>query len=978
VKHIDTGTHVSHYRIERKIGSGGMGAVFLARDLTLDRLVAIKFLAEQDDERSRKRLLREAQAVAALDHECIAGVFEVGTDPAGGDFIVMQYVEGETLATRLRRGRLEPGEALAIAGRVAEALVVAHRRGIIHRDLKPQNIILTPDGTPKLLDFGLATRTVPSTAEAEAVTATLSVTTHAVYGTPSYMSPEQVRNKMADARSDVFSLGCVLHECLTGRRAFTGESSAEIFGAVLHVEPPPVSSIVPELGPSHDALCARMLKKKPAERFQSASAALGAIQALADTTRLGSGQSAGITHSRVRSEWTQLSPRAKWLALAAAAVVVMAGSASAWRWYRGDVLPKPSAEAARYYAMGVEALRDGTYARARDSFTEALKYSPNYVQALSGLAQAHMELDDERGATNALLRVNALVPDRTRLAIDDRLRLEAVLASVQRSHGVAIEAYRKLTERYPKDSGAWLDLGRAKEAAEFRKEARADYEKALALDPQSPAAQVRMGMLLVQDGKRKEAVPYYDEARRLYRVAGNVEGEAEAVLRKGIVLNNIGDVDVATATLQEVVRLAGDRYLSQRVRAQFDLARVAAQKGRPDDAVAATEALVRETTEAGLHSIAANGLVDFANLFLSTDPAKADAELARAMQMAAEHGAKRTEMRAQLQRMFLRSDQGKPEEAIAMAAAPLSFYGDGRYPMLEAVAKAVVSRAKEALGEFNEAIRLSTDVLRYADEISDPALANDALQNLAGQFASVGRLPEAMAARDRSAKIYRENRQFVFLASTLVQQAETLIVLGRPQDAETPIAEVERLMADGSDTNVNRPRRLARLRALIAVTQGRLADVGKYADLARVENGAKPDITDLSARVLAEYAAAHLGRSTVPAASIALWPREAGSPESRSEVSYWVARTLQARRENARAHELVEASWAELAGRGSPELRWRLAAVANLPAPTQIGATIPPRAAADEVQKLRALWGAYDSKPYFARADLKPLLGRVQ
>ncbi|MEO6223416.1 MAG: protein kinase [Vicinamibacterales bacterium] len=977
MKHIDAGTHVSHYRIERKIGSGGMGAVFLARDLTLDRLVAIKFLTTQDNERSRKRLLREAQAVAALDHEGIAGVFEVGTDPIGGDFIAMQYVEGETLAARLRRGRLEPAEALAIAGRVAEALMAAHSRGVIHRDLKPQNIIITPGGLPKLLDFGLATRSVAAETDAETQTAISSVTTHAVYGTPSYMSPEQVRNKVADARSDVFALGCVLYESLTGRRAFRGASSAEVFGEVLHVEPPSVSSIVPELSPAHDALCGRLLRKQPKERFQSAAEALGAIHALMDTAKLASNQSVGDDSRRSRPTrvWTMLPARAKWTSLAAAVLVIVAISV-AWRWSRGDELPEPPPDAARYYAMGVEALRDGTYARARDSFTEALTLFNNYVQAYSGLAQAHMELDDERSAKDALLHVSQLVRDRTRLRIDDRLRLEAILESVQRRHPAAIEAYRQLAERHPRDSGVWLDLGRAKEAAELRKEARVDYEKALALDAQSPAVHVRLGMLLTQEGKKKDAVPYYDEATRLYRISGNVEGEAEALLRKGIVLNNIGDLTAATVALQEVVRLAGNRYFSQRVRAQFELARVAAQSGRPEDAVAPTEALVRETNSAGLYTIAANGLVDFANLFLDTNPSRADAELARAMQLAADHGARRTEMRAQLQRMFLLSGQGKAEEAITMAAAPLAFYADGRYPMLEAVAKNVISRAKEALGELNEAIRLATEALKFAETIEDDAIVNDSLQNLASQFIGVGRLADALAALERSADIYRRQGNAPFLASTLVRQAETLIVLGRGKEAEAPLAEVDRGIATKADTNAGRPRRVARLRALLAATQGRYEDVARHSLLARIDKAGQPDTTDLYARVLTEYANAHRGRSRTTVQILSTWPKEAGSTMARCDLSYWVAQTLHLRKQKGAAHEVANAALTDCAEQPSPELRWRLAAMANLTAPTQIGATIPAETQQD-IQKLNALWGSYDSTAYFSRDDLRPLFGKT-
>src|SRR5678815_172760 len=133
------GSSIGQYRLDRHLGSGGMGDVFLARDEKLDRLVAIKFLAAPSDQRSRRRLLREARAAAALDHHNICAIYDVGTHPDGGDYIVMQYVEGDTLAVRLQRGRLRADEALNLAGQIAEALLAAHRRGIVHRDLKPQN-----------------------------------------------------------------------------------------------------------------------------------------------------------------------------------------------------------------------------------------------------------------------------------------------------------------------------------------------------------------------------------------------------------------------------------------------------------------------------------------------------------------------------------------------------------------------------------------------------------------------------------------------------------------------------------------------------------------------------------------------------------------------------------------------------------------------------------------------------------------------
>ncbi len=659
------------------------------------------------------------------------------------------------------------------------------------------------------------------------------------------------------------------------------------------------------------------------------------------------------------------------------AAVTMVVAGLAWQWSRGNPLPPAPANAANYYALGIEALRDGTFALARNNFEEAIALFPDYVQAYSGLAQAHMELDDQDAAQRALLKVTNLVPDRTRLSTDDRLRLEGVLASVQRAHDVAIDNYGTLVERHPRDAGAWLDLGRAKEAAERHQAARGDYEQALALDPQSPAVHVHLGVLLVNGGRKDQALPFFDEAVRLYRVRGNVEGEAEALLRKGTALNNTGQLAEASDTLDQVVGLAGDRYLSQRARAQFELARVAAQLGRPEEALKPTEDAIQDAASAGLFGIAANGRIDYAMLFLVDDLKRADTELERTIEFAAEHGARRTEMRAQLQRAFLRASDGNAEEAVTLAESPLAFYGDGRYPLQEAVARNIVSRAREALGELDEASRLASGALAFADSIGDPALANDSLQNLGSQFAKLGRLPEALSALERSAAFYREQAQVPSLAYTLLKQAEILILLGRGQESEAPLTEVERGIATNADTNPRQPRRVARLRTLRAVTEGRYADAEAQADLARAPGTATPDGIDRSARVLAEYAAARLGHSRTSTEALLAWPGEATSPGDQSELSFWVAQTLRVRHEDARAREVAATAWPVPAAQANAELRWRLAALAadgSDPASGGNGAIIPASAATTALEKLKTLWGQYDAAAYFARADLKPLL----
>ena len=218
-KDLPANTTLSHYRIVSKIGEGGMGEVYLAQDTKLDRRVALKFLPESlmADEQARKRLVREAQAAAGLDHPNICAIHEV-SEANGRSFIVMQYVEGEPLDSRIKRQPLDLSESLSIATQAADALAEAHAHGIVHRDIKPSNIMLNPRGKVKVLDFGLAKILRNDVAGgAEAQTVMLLTQSGVVLGTAPYMSPEQLRAERLDGRSDIFSYGTVLCEIVSGR-----------------------------------------------------------------------------------------------------------------------------------------------------------------------------------------------------------------------------------------------------------------------------------------------------------------------------------------------------------------------------------------------------------------------------------------------------------------------------------------------------------------------------------------------------------------------------------------------------------------------------------------------------------------------------------------------------------------------------------------------------------------------------------------
>ena len=251
---LTSGTKLGPYEILAPLGAGGMGEVYRARDTRLDRTVAIKILPEHlsDDPMRRQRFEREAKAVSSLNHPHICTLYDIGRQD-GVDFIVMEYVEGVTLGTRLEKGPLPTAEVLEYGIQLASALDKAHRSGVTHRDLKPGNIMLTKSGA-KLLDFGLAKAGPLQSAGATQTNAAAPTDPRtlegAVVGTVPYMSPEQVEGKGVDARSDIFSLGAVLYEMVTGGRAFQGQSDFSVASAILVKDPEPISALQPLTPPA--------------------------------------------------------------------------------------------------------------------------------------------------------------------------------------------------------------------------------------------------------------------------------------------------------------------------------------------------------------------------------------------------------------------------------------------------------------------------------------------------------------------------------------------------------------------------------------------------------------------------------------------------------------------------------------------------------------------------------------------------------
>jgi hypothetical protein len=342
------GARLGAFEIIGPLGSGGMGDVYRARDTRLDREVAVKVLSRElaDDPRSRERFEREARAVSRLTHPHICTLYDVGVTPVeNGDaqFLIMELLDGETLADRLRRGPVPAAQAIQVSIEILDALAAAHAMGIVHRDLKPANIMLTRSGV-KLLDFGLARLHDPDRAGGEAEdgpSGGVPLTAPGlVFGTIPYMAPEQVRGTEVDARTDLFAFGAVFYEMLTGRRAFNATSQAALIAAILEQDPPPLVVEPPLASPALDRLVRACLAKDPAERWQHARDVGLALRALAEG-RVDTIQPGRAEASR-RLTAAGAPPRswrvhASWLSLTAAAALAV--------WMLAS-MPQPPAVAA--------------------------------------------------------------------------------------------------------------------------------------------------------------------------------------------------------------------------------------------------------------------------------------------------------------------------------------------------------------------------------------------------------------------------------------------------------------------------------------------------------------------------------------------------------------------------------------------------------------------------------------------------------
>jgi tetratricopeptide (TPR) repeat protein len=878
------GKTISHYRIVDKLGEGGMGIVYVAEDTVLGRRVAIKTLtikAGQDEQHFRTRFLREARAVSALSHPHIATIHDYGETKDGEPYIVMELVKGQTLSEMMLGESLTIGRAIEIIEQVAEALGEAHRNGVVHRDIKPSNVAIDHRGEVKVLDFGLAKQLhLESLTDSDPERQTLLTSQTqegTIIGTPLYLSPEQALGLGGvDQRSDIFSLGTLLYECVSGRPPFDGTTRMEICTKVIRDDPTPPSQLNPDVPESLDRIALKALSKKPEARYQTAE------EMLEDLHKLRS----DLQESRMDHAVTRLVPPAMGTratgtlaalsdifrrprisvgyVIAGIALVLFIGVAVWWATRTTPYEPKP--EAKRLYDLAVNSLREGAYFKAKKILQQAVTEDPRFALAHARLAEAAMELDFSDQAKDELILAKDLVGKRFILADLDAIRMQAISDTVSRDFDAAMQNYQKLAEKAPENEKAFalVDLGRAYEKNEKIEKAVESYQQATKLNPRYAAAFLRLGIALRRNRKFSEADSALNEASRLFSMSTEVEGTTEVLLQKGLAFSQQGKIAEAQAQLQ----LALDRSVAldnpeQRIRTLQQLSNTYILSG---DAAKAREYSQQATQLAqanGMETLTTAGLLEIGNSHLiKGDLVEAEKSFNEALRLAQLYKARFNEARATVSLASLRIQQSNPDAAREYAQRALTFFQQGSYGSQMAVASVVLGRAYDETGDYENAERTFQNLLNSAQQTGDLRSVMFAHEGLGSVFLHTDRLPEALPHFEEEYKLASQTNAKLAQGYSADYRATTLWRLGKYDEAIAGVTEAAATAAPSEGESIKDLLASATLSsAAIALSRKTFPDAIVKAQKAVELAGTEYKVTAIRAHAVLGLAQARSGRA---------------------------------------------------------------------------------------------------------------------
>jgi serine/threonine protein kinase/Tfp pilus assembly protein PilF len=986
------GETVSHYRIIEQLGEGAMGVVYLAEDTTLGRRVAIKFLSSTAPQ-YRARFLREARSVSVLTHQNIATVFDYGETTSGQPYIVMELVKGQPLSEKLQEGSLPLPEAVRIVSSIAGALSEAHHEGIVHRDIKPSNVIITPRGQVKVVDFGLVKQIFELySLQAESSRVALQATrtrSDTIVGTPLYLSPEQAMGKKIDGRSDLFALGAVLYECITGQSAFSGSSVIEIGAQVIHVTPPSPSLVNDQIPPELDRITMKALEKKVEVRYQTADELISDLQALLPTLKTDGSRVPGRSTRSLSPQRTHSAsalntltetlrrPRLSWGTVIIALICLGAAGLAIAKLLKPAPY-KPTSAALDWYNKGTDALRNGAFLQASKALEQAVVTDNKFALAHARLAEAWFELDYADRAKDELLKVQSLVPNRSQLAATDSRYLEAINATVTRDFPGAIKAYTELEALSPGEPQVYVDLGRAYEKNDEIKKAIESYVEATNRAPQYATAFLRVAILYGRQVDLASASSAFDKADTLYQALGNFEGQAEVAYQHGFLLVQMARMAEARQYLQralELARTTANDY--QQVKTLLKLGDVELDENHLTESRKYISEAIQLAQAKGIDNLTKRGLVDLGNTFLvEANYPEAEKYYKQSLELAQKQKDPRNAARASLVLGSLAERRSNPDEVVLYVEQAIPFYQQGGYRKETMQAFHLLARAKVQKGDYDAAQQGFEQALKLSQQLGDSSTAGLAHHDIGRLFVRQAKYPEALGHFQESYQLAKSLGSQKNIGLSLTDRANALWRLGRYDEARAALTEASTL-AEPPEAAKNLSYGYYLAIARMALSERRFADAHAKAQQALTRASTQIKIAAIEAASTSGLAQAMSGASLegknkcLEAVEIA---RKLGDPSLLAEALLALA---EAQVENGDSVEALKSSlearelFARFGKQDSEWLACLIAARATRSRGTNPKAVEYASSAEQLLSGLEQKWGKDYYQTYLNRADVQ-------
>jgi len=991
------------------LGAGGMGEVYLARDTRLERTVAIKILPSHLSTHHdlKSRFQSEARLISGLQHPHICVLYDIGNQD-GIDYLVMEYLEGETLHTVMEQGPVPLQDVFEIGIEIGGALENAHRHGIIHRDIKPGNIMLTHSGA-KLMDFGLAKMQTLLAADAGGVAALATISSPApaitiagtVVGTIQYMSPEQVQGKELDGRSDIFSLGAVLYEAVTGVRPFKGATMLEIAGNLLHAEPIAPCVINPALPHDLERIILKALAKDCSQRYQSA-------QEFVDDLRFAQQQNAGARQNEIGGSGGHRQspphllvssvnktavnvvralrrPRIPIFYILLVLLAAMLIASLGFRLLRPRVY-EPSAQAQHWYDVGAGAMRDGAYFQASKAFERAISTDDKFLLAHASMAEAMLEMDHADRAKDELLR--AAVTGRSSLTNTDSIYLDAVIASVRHDYSKAIDLYRQIADQSSAAEKPYVlvDLGRAYEKAEQPRNAMDAYRQASEQNSQYATPFLRLGILYGRQHELAKALNSFDKAEAIYQALDRLEGRAEVAFQRGALFNQLNKLKEANSSLERALTLAkAADNKSQEIRTLLQMSSVEVDAGETSRALDNAREAVALAQKTGMEDLVSRGLVDLGNSFLITNQyGEAENYYEQALELAQKSKAPRNEARARMSLASLRVQQNRADEALTFLEPALAFYRQGGYRTETALGLGLLSRANQQKGEYSSALQANEQLLQVAQQGKEPSEIAFAESELAASLALVDRFPEALTHLEQAQPVYKSLGMQRNFAYNQLNRANYLMQLGHLSECaqlfDETLSVTDRRGGDYQELSI-----LVNLgRARLSLIQGRFsaAKTGAEKVLAAAKEKFPEAALEAERLLAAAQEAGGSAKIAKQSAADALdMAKRLNDPRQLAQTQLVDAQALLSAGDNQGALETANQAQTFFARAGQMASNWQALLIPGL-ASRGLGDTAKSHEygarAEESLAKLRQSWGPEVFESYLRRPDIQRLQKRLK